>query len=311
MPRKTPKDLARYEARLAELLREQRLNEKRAFFRMRRRFRRFARDTIASIPGNYALNQAVIPELLGSMARDLDQLAVDLGVELRSGMRLADKLHKDLVKAFGEEFIEEVGVLGVDFIGTRPEIFNASFGISLDLVGGEAGLTKQMHSEIRNALQRAILGAEGKTYKAIDAISAALGRGEKWTYQAERIYRTEVNRFFSIATDASFNQLAREQRLSKRWYWSGIDRREHAAIHGQTVPWKGFFRVKSPSTKNKPGRVYRIAYPRAVRDAKGKAVPGSVTINCGCWHAPVPARYSGVTSVPERLAPGVPFRRAG
>lgn len=92
-----------------------------------------------------------------------------------------------------------------------------------------------------NALRMAVLGVESKA-GAISQIGTILGYGEGLSWQAERIYRTEVNRFWSLMHEAHIERLAQRRPMVKRWIWSGISREEHARIHGQTIKADGFYR---------------------------------------------------------------------
>lgn len=276
--------------------------------RVRGRFRTFVREAGRLIPGNYELNQATIPAILNALATPLDRLSSGLADDLRAGFAFREEAAEEMARVFGRTFEIGGASASLPLAAVSPEIFDASFDYSARLIEWRhGGLVASIQRDVDQALRRSILGLEGRTFNATAAISSILGAGKGWTYRAERIVRTETLRFFSIATEASFRTFADSagaKNLKARWYWSGISRPEHAAIHGQTIPWGGFFRVPTVD-----GRVVFIRYPRAVTDREGRLVPGHVSINCGCWHAPIPATLAKEITVPRRDAPRANYSR--
>lgn len=288
--------LAEYEAKLLGLVKRAQRAEIGDLMRIRSRFAEFVRQTRWLIPGNYALNQQVIPAILRELAQEIDRLTKDLQGVFKRGLSAKNELAREMLDLYGDSWLKgEIGILG--FLGARPEILDAAYDYTASLIGWRhGGLAASIQGQVDAALRLAVLGAEGKTFQAQQTISQALGLGKQWTYRAERIYRTEVNRFWSLITESNLDRIDKVKPVFKRWYWSGISREEHAAIHGQTVRSSEYFRVP-----RKNGGVVFLSFPRAVADKHGRMVPGDCTVNCGCWHAPVPASAVGVTVIPRPL----------
>jgi hypothetical protein len=93
--------------------------------------------------------------------------------------------------------------------------------------------------------------------------------------RAEKVFRTETGRVYSIATQARMDQVA-EMKLPvlKVWTATGDHRTRsgHLEAHGQTVPIDGFFEVAA----QRGGKKERLKFPK---DPRGSA---ENTINCRC-----------------------------
>jgi hypothetical protein len=95
--------------------------------------------------------------------------------------------------------------------------------------------------------------------------------------RAETILRTEAGRVQSMAAQARLEDAKTiVPGLQKQWLWSGVSRRQHAAIHGQVRD------VDKPYDIPGAGRCPedRLLFPR---DPSGLACQ---TINCGCQSIP-------------------------
>lgn len=125
-------------------------------------------------------------------------------------------------------------------------------------------------------LAQAALGTVGP-FEAMQRIAGALPDGSVFTTvnaRAEAIYRTEVNRVFSIANQARMNQMGeRLPRMKKRWL-AVLDSRvrpSHAAAHGQVVPFDGLFTVGGEKAQ----------FPR------DPVLSAKESVNCRCHSIPV------------------------
>lgn len=285
--------LAAYERQVLALMdRSQRL-EAKDLLRIRRRFRLFLREALRYLPTASALSQATVPSVLRELAVEIDRLQRDLGGIVRDGLTAKAELGRELGRLFGQAWLDRV----IPIAGAQTRLLDAAYEYSARLVGwNNGGLAAAIQGQVDHAIRLGVLGLDG----GVDAkaeISRALGLGRQWTVRAERIYRTETLRFFSMLTQSNADSLDRITPVVKRWYWSGISREEHARIHGQTVPLQKYFRVP-----RRGGGAVLIPYPRAVRDRHGNLVPGDVSINCGCWHVPIPASAAGLAAT-SRAAP--------
>lgn len=277
-----------YERTLERLIRAGLRVEARDLARIRERFRVFARQAIALVPGNYSLNAASIPETLAFLARELDTLARDLEAILRDGFVAKASMAEELGQIAGRAWTGTV--VGMSPLGATPQLLDAAMEYSAKLIGHRTGgLVGEVQRAIDLRIRLAALGAEGRTFNATSDITEILNGVRGWSYRAERIYRTEVNRLFSIATEQGVRELARHADIVKRWYWSGIDREEHARIHGQTIGPKARFRVPL-----RDGGSVSMKYPR------DPAAPPSATVNCGCFHAAIPKEAAQLVTLPAR-----------
>ena len=297
--------LTEYERQLLRLMDHAQRMEARDLIAIRRRFSAFLKTARRILPTSVALNQATVASVLRSIAVELDALQRDLLGTMQSGISAKQELNRELMDLFGKTWLKNL----VPFTGSSAGIFVAATEYSARLVGlNQGGLAARIQGQIDSALRLSVLGLDQGAMQSQAAISQALGAGKRWTFEAERIYRTEVNRFYSLMTQSSMDRLHSLTPISKRWYWSGVSREEHALIHGQTVAIKvkgkdGYFRVPRRGSEGRGGSAGYLPYPRAVRDRAGNVVPGDVTINCGCWHAPVPAAASEIAA-PPRSDPG-------
>lgn len=139
-------------------------------------------------------------------------------------------------------------------------------GYSADLV---TNLGAEARRRINGVISQAALGTV-QPFDAMQQIAGALPDRSVFktvAARAEAIYRTEVNRVFSVAAQARMNQMAeRLPRLKKRWI-AVLDARvrpTHSAAHGQVVPAEATFSVGG----------YQAQFPR------DPVLPASESVNC-------------------------------
>lgn len=275
--------LRSYDAELKRLVAASERIEARDMARIRAIYAAFSREAKLAIPHEAALTQHSIQLVLQRLAEQIDAMTRQLDGIIRGGMSAKQELASEMERLYVRTWRpDEYGVSR--YVGTSPEIMTAAADYSARLVGwSHGGLASRITGEIDGALRRAALDLSSRGTETA-RISHALGLGDGWTYQAERIYRTEVNRFYSLVTERQIQRLAKTHEVYKRWHWSGISRKEHAEIHGQLVPAAGAFEVP-----RRGGGSVLMPYPRAAADPDGNAIPGDCTINCGCFHCAVPA----------------------
>lgn len=162
------------------------------------------------------------------------------------------------------------GVAGV-FYQPTPAQINVLIDFSADLI---KGITDDMRQKINSSLTRGALG-NANPLDVMKEITEILGtRAGKDVVKgvaarAEKIYRTELGRVYSISAQSQREKaLELEPDLQKRWLSTGDfrTRDSHLAAHGQTVPVSDDFVVGGE----------KLAFPR---DPKGSA---GNTINCRC-----------------------------
>ena len=127
----------------------------------------------------------------------------------------------------------------------------------------------------------AAMGASPDPFSTIGLLNQALGGPLVWSYEAERIYYTEVMRLYSMQMQASGEAVNELIPTDKVWKWSTIKRKEHARINGQRVAMKGKFRVPL-----REGGSVLMKHPR---DPGAARFPSAV-INCGCSMLFLPRR---------------------
>lgn len=280
MPRLTPREMAR---RLAAYDRELRRIVARGLRlqasdvrRIGRRFAAFRREALAVLPDRSRLDQLAIRSVVERVAVELERLGASLEPIIRGGIAEQQALAQDLAEAYARAFLPEGAA--PSFVGLPPQAVDLVADFSAELVGlSHGGLGQRMLAEVNRVLRLSALGAGGGSFNASAAISQALGGAKRWSWQAERIYRTEVLRAHSLVTEQSIRRLNQRTPTSKRWIWSGIERAEHRAIDGQTVPAAGSFVVPL-----REGGSVRMLHPR------DGGAPPSATANCGCYVVPWP-----------------------
>lgn len=182
------------------------------------------------------------------------------------------RLSWDLGKQMVDEPLEAVGMrVGLPEL-TETQLL-ALQGTTTELI---AGLTSDMRSKVRVAIDQAILG-EVSPFRAgqkVDSIVAGIkNRGEK-------IIRTEVGRAGSVATQMRMGQ-SREfvPKLQKQWLWSGIEkdtRPSHMAINGQVRDIDKPFDLRNDRT----GEIENPMYPR------DPILSAYNVVNCKCQSIP-------------------------
>jgi len=179
--------------------------------------------------------------------------------------------------------IDSLSALGLQIGGApifSPEQFKVATAFSADLI---SNVTSDMLGKINAQLGLAALG--GKTpFDAMKGIEEILGiKTDKGVaYKAERIYRTEVNRIYSIANRSQIEKLGEEygERLLHGWIAAEDERtREtHLEAHeryspqaGEPIPYNEPFIIRRPG-----GGEDRMMCPL---DPAGSP---ENTINCRC-----------------------------
>ena len=146
-------------------------------------------------------------------------------------------------------------------------------------------VTQGMKTDIARQVRLTGLGAvspfqAGKEVtRLIGAPARKSDRATGYSYQAERIVRTETNRAFSIANQSTQNQAAGKiDGLLKQWLAAadGRTRENHLNAHGQRVPIDKKFKIGK----------HKLMMPH---DPAG---PASETINCRCRTITIPPEFA-------------------
>jgi uncharacterized protein with gpF-like domain len=212
------------------------------------------------------------------------RVAIEARIE-RLNQDLQVRLNADTNKMFdlGNELVNEPvrAVLGVNpILGVSREVAQVAASFSASLI---KDLTSSAQSAIDGVLRRAALGGL-KVQEAIAQIGTSLDTSKTFSSiaaRAETIFRTEVLRIQSIATQARMQSNAEAMRragwaLKKKWL-ATIDlrvRASHLAANGQIREQDEPFLVAGEE----------LMYPR---DPSGSA---GETINCRCVSSPVVER---------------------
>lgn len=200
----------------------------------------------------------------------------------------------------------ELGVRSVDdplsVSGIRVPIARLSRNVVAVLQGYSADLIKSIADEARTGINAAItqgLLGQQSPFDTMKRISAIVGNPDRLSdltgvsARAEKIYRTETGRVYSIATQARQDQIAQMvPDLMKMWVATGDHRTRtgHLAAHGQIVRIDTPFKVAAYVG----GQKEELMYPR---DPAGS--PGN-TINCRCRSVTWRAKYGEI--VPQTTA---------
>ena len=177
----------------------------------------------------------------------------------------------ELGSAFTLEPLTAAGI-AVPNIGPSLSQANTLAGFTADLI---SSITEDMRQQINRQIRIAALSGQ-TPYKTMQMITKIIGIDPRTkhitkgvSYRAERIYRTEINRAFSVANDSTQKAAAAaDPQLQKMWIATGDGRTraDHLAAHGQTQPIKRPFKVGGE----------KLQYPL---DPAGS---GKQTINCRC-----------------------------
>lgn len=267
--------LQRYDVEVRQLLRRGYQTTEKDLARIRREFQSFARDVLMRAQAESGYQRLLATQLVRRLADDIDALERKLVGILHDGGASQADLARELLERYAFTFLPEGSQIAN--LGVAPGTFDMVMGYSADLIRlRTGGLASDVLGRINREIRLAALGGTTPE-KAIIGVSRALELGGKWSYQAERIYRTETLRLHSMTTETGIAQLNARRPTGKRWRWSHIERVEHAAANGQLADAHGFFRIQVP------GKGYvRMRYPR------DHSAPASATVNCGCHVDPVP-----------------------
>lgn len=172
-------------------------------------------------------------------------------------------------------------------------------GFSADLI---KNISAQALTSINATLTQSLLGLQSP-FDAQKRITQIVGASDSLrdltgiSARAESIFRTEIGRISSIATQARQEQVAREvPDMMKAWVATGDHRTRsgHLAAHGQTVKIDEPFHVAPLIGQPKE----EIMYPRDPRASAGNS------INCRCrsvsWREGYGALMPGTTAQVEK-----------
>jgi len=267
-----------YARRLAALSKRNAKIRRRDVVKIHSLFSSFRNRAVAAIPVRYSMNATSIAQILSSVAVELDRLAVEYRVIFRGGVMSQADLVAEALELYGQQFLP----LGsqAPAVGLRAVAVQSAAQFSADLIGlTRGGLAARMLGEVNRVLRLSALGAGPNAFNAaVEINTALLGPGSGWSWQAERIYRTEVLRIHSLLMDSSVRELNARRPTAKVWIWSGISRIEHSKVDRQVISVDGAYLVPLRS-----GGSVRMRFPR------DPSAPPDATINCGCTEGPVPA----------------------
>ncbi len=248
-----------------------------------RRALQLLQDTLAQIRSRIVTAEGWRLENLANLQQQVNDLIAIFQREL------ANKTGGALVKAWelGQQSVDDPLLVS----GVKIPIARLSRNVVAVLQNYSADLIKRIGDDTRasiNATLASSMLGQQSPFDAMKTITATLGATDKLSdltgvsARAEKIYRTEVGRVYSIATQARQNQVAElVPDLMKGWVATGDHRTRsgHLAAHGQMVrndqPFKVAAHVGGPKED--------LMYPR---DPAGS--PANI-INCRCrsvtWRA--------------------------
>lgn len=185
----------------------------------------------------------------------------------------------------------------MDAIGAPPSLVGisrtqllVSQSYSADLV---TGLSGAMRDRLNATLSRAFLGGKSAT-EIMTEIGRAVDGGQFGVIsrRAETIYRTEVLRIQSIATQARLEQaVARGIAAKKMWVHAGTPakpRSWHLAINRQVKPADESFEIPAGGPG---GASEELMFPR------DPAASAENTVNCGCQVFPWLDSFEGISGL--------------
>lgn len=243
-------------------------------------FQGFVTSALQEIPFRTNLTRDNIFLIIQSVATKLDILTGNLQGVYINGITNKQYVVNQINELYGDMFLTYG--MTTPMIQLSPEDLALISNYTADLINVRTGgLASDILQEVSRTIRLAALGVGGDMYATATAIERAISGVEKWSVRAETIYRTEINRIYSILTQRSALQLDRIVPTSKRWRWSHISREEHHAIDMQTVHAHDKFKVPL-----REGGFWMMMYPR---DA---SAPPSATINCGCFVQLIPTRLA-------------------
>lgn len=217
--------------------------------------------------------QAATIEVMREAAQEeilrLEQILVNqFGQRATSVRLLAEQAIIEPFTAIGGNIGPMITALSkVQGIGTEFVEFQKGFSATM-IQARTGGLAANIQRDVNFWLSRGSLGIIDIP-ETISSINQALTgpAGEfKYSFQAERIFRTETLRVASFVDQAGGEAVNEVVPMQKQWQWSGISRVTHAAADGQTVGMKEKFHVGGES----------LLMPR------DPAASAANVINCGC-----------------------------
>jgi hypothetical protein len=239
----------------------------------------FRAQALSLISPADTLRNETVPLMVSNLGRVVGEYSNSLQTTITEGMsdhiQLAEEQRSLFVGSFVSPNYQPTSLLSIS-----PELLSIASDYSADLVGlSQGGLSGRILHDVNRVIRLTVLGAGPDAVQGSALLNQALGGPFKWSYEAERIYMTEVMRVHSIALQASFDEVSSLGPIKKQWRWSGIRRKEHARINGQQVNNDALFRV--PLRK---GGTVRMRFPR---DPNAVGYPSAV-INCGCTMVAIP-----------------------
>lgn len=251
-------------------------------------FAEFYKDALMLIGEYPLLTQGHLAFVIRDLSLRIENLAFELQEITNASLAQHMQLARDLESAFLTEFLASGSGSIVSFTGSSPQLLLLSSEYSAGLIGlNSGGLTARILKRVNDVIRLASLGATPDTFSAIGLLNQALGGPLKWSYEAERIYYTEVLRLHAMATHASGEAVNELIPTDKIWNWSGIQRKEHRRINGMRVPMEKKFRVPL-----KEGGSVLMKHPR---DPNAAHRPSAV-INCGCALTFLPREATAVAA---------------
>ncbi len=277
-PRDRITAVAEYDAMIHRVARQRLDLQARDMWRMRQEIGRFLREARTGLGLQpYQLNREVAERVIAGLHAQAEGLARSLtGI-----VEQASHANAEHALALGHSYAQHFGAATVR-LTADARVLAVALEHSARLISiRDGGLTSRIQRQVDSAIRRAVLSVQvGGGEGAMAEITRALTGVKRWSYEAERIYRTEVGRVYSMVTDQSGQQLDQIIPTGKRWRWSRISREEHAQIDGQTVGARGRFRVPL-----RRGGVVRMRFPR------DPVAPAEATVNCGCGVVLVPLAH--------------------
>lgn len=255
---------------------------------IRTAFVQFYADAMRVMGGLDVVRQGTLAYLVQDLSYRIEGLASELQQITNTSLARHYQLARDLESAFLTNFLSSGGGSIISFAGLQPELLLVASGYSAQLIGlSQGGLTGRMLKRVNDVLRLGALGAAPDAFSSAKLVNYALGGPIRWTYEAERIYTTEVLRIHAMTLQASGESMNELVPTDKVWKWSGIKRKEHARINGQRIPMNARFRVPL-----REGGSVMMKHPRD----PAAAYRPSAAINCGCTMLFIPREASSAAA---------------
>jgi len=283
-----PIDRREYEKRIRDLIRQAREADPMAMRIAQRSLKQAHAELLREIAGLPSEASSYSRHQLDGLRRATERAMEDFDRHLKS----------EITSAQADKFLEgreNVDRTLRDAIGTPAMLADLSRtnlllaqGYTADLV---TGLSEAAKARLNATLRRAFLGGQSVT-DIIKQIGRSIGEGEFGVIsrRAQTIYRTEIMRISSLASQARLEQaLERGVPVQKMWIHAGTPVRVrvyHLAINREVAPVDESFPGSGPNGED-------LMFPG---DPAGEAAD---TVNCGCVMMPWVesfAKFAGVTT---------------